>query len=387
MKRFPTLYKRTSTGAQQQWTIMSDGPAYTTEEGQVNGKLSTSAPHVCTPMNPGKANATTAEQQAEKEAQAKWEKKQKLGYCGSLDAIDLVTFRKPMKGDNWADRQNEAVFPCTVQDKLNGVRAQSDRERSYSTGGETFHTVPHIREALAPIFAKYPEAFLDGEWFNFTLRRNLNRLIELVAVTKKPQHLTPELLAESRRIVQLHLFDGFGFEGILPTTPYNQRLAAVTKLIAQYPSPYLHVLTSRPLHNPDELTAMMEQNRKEGGEGLMIRWGDCPYKAGRSKYLNKFKHEEDQEFKILDIQEGNADWAGCAKRIVLELPEPVIGRDGKMQTSFDSNIEGDREWLRRLFLRKAEFIGQPATTTYQHLSEYGVPQLAFVRVIRNYENS
>ena len=53
--------------------------------------------------------------------------------------------------------------------------------------------------------------------------------------------------------------------------------------------------------------------------------------------------------------------------------------------TFASNIEGDRKWLKTLLERKDEFIGEEATVEYQRLSEYGVPQIPFVRAIRNYE--
>jgi hypothetical protein len=56
-------------------------------------------------------------------------------------------------------------------------------------------------------------------------------------------------------------------------------------------------------------------------------------------------------------------------------------------TQFDSNIKGDEAWLRELFQNKKKYIGEPATTEYQHYSEYGIPQLPYVIAIRNYEKS
>lgn len=382
--KFPTLYKRTSNGAIQQWTIISnkDG-SYHAEEGLVGGKLTTSAPHTCEPKNPGKKNATTAAEQAEKEAKADWDKKLKRGYCRDVDGIDEVTFRKPMKGYKWKEQAKNVVFPVGVQNKLNGIRYQSELARSYSTGGETFYTTPHIREELGQIFVDYPEAFLDGEAFNRALKRNLNRLIHLVSVAYKPKDLTPELLAESKAIVRLHLFDGYGFRGITPETPYDDRLVAVTKLVAEYKPKFIEVEKQWKVKDLKTLLADLEANRLDGGEGLMVRWGDCPRKEGKSRFMLKLKHFEDDEFIIVDIQEGNADWKGCAKRIVLKLNEPATN-ETKDET-FAANIEGDREWLRELFERKDEFIGQPATTEYQQMSEYGIPQIPWVRAIRNYE--
>ncbi|NBQ70370.1 MAG: hypothetical protein EBU46_16670, partial [Nitrosomonadaceae bacterium] len=236
---------------------------------------------------------------------------------------------------------------------------------------------------LAPIFADHPAAFLDGEAYNPALKKNLNRLIEVVSVAYKPKDLTPELLADSERIVRLHLFDGYGFDGITPETPYDQRLAALERLLKRYKLKYTVVERQWKVANLKTLLADLEKNRLEDGEGLMVRWGDCPRKEGKSKYLLKLKHFDDAEFTIVDIQEGNADWKGCAKRIVLELPEPAT--NATKDTTFAANIDGDREWLRELFVRKNEYIGQRATVEYQQLSEYKIPQIPWVRAIRNYE--
>lgn len=382
MKAFPTLYKRTSTGAIQQWGITAASRGYYTEEGQVGGKITTSAIHTVEAKNVGKKNATSVEKQAEIEAEAKWIKQNKRGYMLTIADVDNTTFVKPMKGDKWKDRADEVTWPVQVQDKLNGVRCQQVASRAYSTGGETFWTIPHIREVLAPFFKKYPDAFIDGEAFNYKLRKRLNRLTELVSVCYKEKDLTPELLAESKEIVQLHVFDGWGFKGITKDTPWEERHAAVAEVVKEMGSEFVQMLPYVVVKDIEALMFKLRANRKVGGEGLMVRYGKCPFKSGRSKYMLKLKHFDDAEFKVVDIQEGNADWKGCAKRIVLELPKPATNTG---ETTFAANIEGDREWLRKLYQNKETVIGKQATTEFQQWSEYGVPQIPWVRCIRDYE--
>ena len=384
MKIFSTLFKRTSNGAVQKWTITANSVGYFTEEGLVGGKITCSDLHTVESKNEGKKNATTVTQQAEVEAEAKWVKQQKRGYTTNVHKIDNVTYQKPMKGDKWKDRADEVTWPVTCQDKLNGIRCQQNAERAYSTGGEKFWTITHIREALTPIFAAWPNAFIDGEAFNYGLRKKLNRLTKLVSVCYKEKDLTPELLAESKEIVQLHVFDGFGFNDITADTPWVQRHIAVCKIINQLNSPYIKMLPYVTVDDAEGLFQMLRDNRKSGGEGLMIRWGrDCPYKAGRSKYMLKLKHFEDAEFEIVDIQEGNANWKGCAKRIVLKLDPPAT--NATKDDTFASNIDGDATWLRDLYNNREKYIGEQATVEYQQLSEYGIPQIPWVRAIRNYE--
>jgi hypothetical protein len=95
----------------------------------------------------------------------------------------------------------------------------------------------------------------------------------------------------------------------------------------------------------------------------------------------KLKHEDDDEFEIVDIQEGNSDWVGCAKRIILRLHKPTPTGE----TTFASNIEGDQQYLRQFMADRASLVGRVATVRYQMLSEYGVPQLPFLIAVRDYE--
>ena len=378
----PTLYKRSSSGKIQLWTVEVDGDAYTVIEGYSGGKLTQTAPHACEGKNPGKKNATTAAQQAEKEAQALWEKKLRRGYMENEDAVDNTAYEKPMKGDKYKDRKDEVEFPGTAQNKLNGVNFRVKAKGILSTGCELYHTVPHIVESFQAIFKKYPKATFVGEGYNPDTKF-LGQLTEVMNVNIQPKDLTPELLKRSEEIAQCWIFDGYGFENITEKTPWVLRIEACRKLLQDLP----HVVITPYTVVEDEIHLMelLEQNKEAGGEGLMFRWGTCPVKHGKSKYLLKLKHFEDAEFKLIRIEEGNGSWAGCAKRAVLELPEPVKDRDGNTVTEFAANIRGDEAYLRKMYQVRETLYGEPATTSYQELSEWGIPLLPWVEAIRNYE--
>ena len=377
----PTLYKRTTSLAIQEWTVAVTEGGYFVRSGQTGGKIKESALHGCEAKNVGRANETTVAAQAKIEAEALWLKKQKEGYTPDINAIDDQTFKRPMKGDPFDKRYKEIVYPCIIQDKLNGIRCQSEADRSYSTGGETFHTIPHIRAALKPLFDKYPNLFIDGELFNYELRRNLNRLVKLVSVVYQPKDITPELLAESAKIVQLHVFDGYGFDNITMDTPYIDRMNAVAHLLYQrVPELFIKAVAFRTVRNEEELMAAFLKTKDDGGEGIMIRHGACPFKHTRVPYLIKLKHMMEEEFTIFDIQEGNGDWKGRAKRMVLK-----IKNQAGAEVCFDSNIDGDMGHLKEIFEHRAEHIGKKATCRFQHKSEYGIPQLPWVSAIRDYE--
>lgn len=75
----PRLYKKTKTGAVQLWDVYSNNCIVVVVFGLIGGKMQSKSTF-CEGKNTGRANSTTAPQQAEKEAQAKWEKQIKAGY-------------------------------------------------------------------------------------------------------------------------------------------------------------------------------------------------------------------------------------------------------------------------------------------------------------------
>ena len=378
----PTLYKRSSGGKIQLWTVEVNDGSYSVTEGYADGKLTQTEPHTCKGKNPGKKNATTDGQQAIKEAQALWEKKLRRGYMEDELSVDNTAYEKPMKGDKYVDRKDEVKFPGTAQNKLNGVNFRVKAAGILSTGCEFYHTVPHIVKSFEAIFKKYPKATFVGEGFNPDTKF-LGQLTEIMNVNKLPKDLTPELLAQSEKIAQCWIFDGYGFDDITKTTPWLQRIEACRKLLAGLP--HVVVTTYTVVESEEELLELLAKNKVLGGEGLMFRWGDCPVKHGKSKYLLKLKHFEDAEFKLLRIEEGNGSWAGCAKRAILELPAPVKDRDGNTITEFGANIRGDEPYLRNMYLVKETLYGRLATTSYQCLSEWGIPQIPWMEAVRDYE--
>jgi hypothetical protein len=86
--KLPTLYKKTSKGAIEQWTIWVEvdenhvqkgdpTPPYHifTEYGHVGGKMQIAKETVWKGKNIGKKNETTAKEQAEAQARSEWETK------------------------------------------------------------------------------------------------------------------------------------------------------------------------------------------------------------------------------------------------------------------------------------------------------------------------
>lgn len=376
--KLPKLYKKSVKGAVQQWEISTDGNSFYTEAGQVDGKITKSLPTYTEPKNLGKANETTAEQQAEIEALAKWEKKKKEGYVENLEDVDNETFIKPMLAHPIKNRKTPFDYPVIMNKKYNGCRCIITKDGAFSRKGEKFHNVKHILEELQPVFEQHPNLVLDGELNDPNDQKNLNRLIKLIAVTRKEKDLTPELIEESKNIVKYCIYDFFhkGFQ----EHPYETRLVSAD-MIFKYGDKkysYVYMVDYQYANSEEEVAEFTDKVISDGWEGAILRVRNMPYEHKRSMNLLKIKKFEDAEFEVVDIMEGTGNWTGKAKQIVCKL-------NNKGDT-FISNVRGTMEFLEDVLKNKKDYIGKKITVDFQCYSEYGVPLLPYTNLlVRNYE--
>ena len=111
-----------------------------------------------------------------------------------------------------------------------------------------------------------------------------------------------------------------------------------------------------------------------GYEGQMLRL-DAQYENKRSKSLLKHKSFQDGEFEILGVLEGKGNLTGKVGKLMFEI-------NGK---PFESAVNGDWEYIERLWNSKEGLIGKMATVKYFELTEDGLPRFPKVIAIRDFE--
>jgi DNA ligase-1 len=401
------LYKRDTKGKIRKWRYCVQGDKFWSEQGvdEPDAKLTVNKPTIAKPKNVGKANETSGAAQAEKEAQAKFDKKLKEGYFVDRDKVDNA-FQEPMRAQDYFKRheKGKTKFPMGCELKLNGVRCtyRSDGKLISRTNHE-FHTIPHILRSVEKYFPK--GIFLDGEIFNEAMRENLNQLAQVVNVTHVDP--TPEELEKSLKIARFYIYDAFNFKDpdtgkkITADTPQSERRHAFFCLVDsilrninlrnEHPLtkiPFIETVQYRTVHRHADVLDRLDEAVEDKHEGVILRVLDGKYEFKRSYNLLKVKKFYDDEFEIEEIQEGKGNWAGYAKRIICKLkPEhiQIAKAKDKDHTNFASNIEGDQEYLKRLWEERDQHVGKMATVRYQCISEYGVPQIPWIETIRDYE--
>jgi len=367
MNKLPTLFSRASTGALREWTIEYSDTAYRTHSGQVEGKITTSKWYDVKATNVGRANERNVAEQAEFEAQAKWQKKLDAGYTEDETAVDTsVKFISPTLAKKWEDRHDKVEYPVFSQPKLDGMRAVITKDGAKSRNGKPWVTIPHILKSLEPVFKAFPDLILDGELYNHEYKEDFNKICSLAKRTKP----TGEDLEESAEKLQFHWYD----------------IADASKKFAQRTEDLQSIYVEFNLK--DTAIRMVETNFHScsasvdsaytdyvdrGFEGQMIR-ESIPYEFKRSSGLLKRKDFQDEEYLILDICEGKGNKTGMAGYAILRTESGQV---------FNSNIKGPHDFLKDLLVNRDNYIGSYGTCTFFNLTPDGIPRFPYLTRLRD----
>jgi DNA ligase-1 len=365
--KLPILYSRTSTGAVQSWEIEVQGDRHRVTSGQIDGQKVVSEWTVCQAKNVGRSNETSPEDQAAFEAKSKWKKKIDSGYKEDLGKIDDIEFIEPMLAKSFEDYADDLKYPVFSQPKYDGIRCIATQGALKSRGGKPFSSVPHIAAALESLFDELPGLALDGELYCDKFANDFNRICSLVKKSKPSN----EDLKESAAAIQYWVYDIASGAG---RSTFSERHAFLKKILSGRPS-CIRIVPTTAIHNRQQLDAAYDSYMEAGYEGQMVRL-DWVYENKRSKALLKRKEFKDEEFLILDVIEGDGNKSGMAASMLLRN---VAGQQ------FNSNIKGDREYLRGLLKSRQDLLGKLATVKYFNLTPDGIPRFPYVIAIRDYE--
>lgn len=362
------LFNKTKKGQIQEWRIEVVGNRYRTHEGLLGGKITTSEWTECKGKNIGKANETSPEEQAIKQAESIADKRVHAGSRRSVEELEEGKgWFQPMLAHKYSGQIPEH-FIIAIQPKFDGMRCIVRKEGMFSRNGKPIIGAPHIFEELKPLFEHYPEIILDGELYNHELKNDFNEIISHVRKTKP----TEEDLRLSREQIQYHCYDCYDQE--YPNLNFDERIDFVHNLSKLIKLNYLKSVQTEWV-TIDQIDGYYQQWLEDGYEGQMLRLNQ-PYDCFRSNSLLKRKEFIDEEFEILDIEEGSGNRSGMMGRIRYKTKE---GRE------FTASSRGNEAYFRDLLINKDKYIGKRATVRYQNMTPDGSPRFPVTITIRDYE--
>jgi len=364
MKEFPKLYKKTSTGAIQEWQVSVDEinsiATIINRFGQVDGKIQESLEQVLEGKNSGKKNATTAIEQAESQAKSRWEKQLKKGYVEAMndaqdgktnDIIEGGIF--PMLAHKFSEQGHKIKYPALAQPKLDGHKCISQNENGkitlWSRTRKVINSVPHIIKILE---SSGISDRLDGELYSHQYH---NRFEELSSLIRQEE---PK---EGYEKVHYHVYDLPH-----PTMTNGERNAYLQSLKPYFQNSAVHIVETIVVNSEDELMEAFEHFLAEGYEGCMVRNMDGLYVNKRSYDLLKIKEFDDDEFKIVGIKVGTKGSMAGKAVFTCEL------KDGS--NTFDVKLKGNMDVLTEYAQHPELVVGKILTVKFQGYTKYNQPR-------------
>jgi DNA ligase-1 len=354
--KLSTLYSRATNGKTTEFTIEVEENKYRTISGYTDGIKTTSQWTICEAKNVGKKNETTPEQQAILEAEAIHRKKKETGHFENISDIDTETYFEPMLAQDFNKYKDKIKYPVWSQPKLDGIRCIVRKDGMWSRNGKRIISAPHIFEALKPTFETNPNLILDGELYADKFANDFNAICSLVKKTKP----TPQDLQESAEKIEYHIYDVPSVDtGFVSRNSYLN-LLNIPKCCK--------LVRTDVCQNINEVNEKYETYVDAGYEGQMIRLNE-KYESKRSKSLLKHKSFIDEEYTILDIEEGGGNKTGMVGSFVFE------SKTGKR---FNSSPKFNWDECIQMWNMKDQLIGKSATVKYFNLTPDGIPRFPYV---------
>jgi len=352
-----SLFKLDSKGKERIWEVEVHNDSYTTYAGLVDGTLTSKT---YTPTAKGK---NTNAEQAQKDAQSKWNKK----YARELYREDLsqphpLAFIQPhhaLDATKVPHRIRWGAETYTSQPKLNGVRCIAQyvngKIKLTSRKGKEYR-VDHIQTQLLALYT-LESAFntpLDGELYIHG--------VELGDVTHS--------VSNNSRLLEYRIFD------LVSDTRFEVRYEMLQNLNLSF-TPDLHLVPCEPIRNMEEVEELHNIHVSDGYEGIMIRNINGVYAPnGRNEAMFKYKKFKDSEFRITDVTQDSDGGA------IFELRT----KDG---VPFNSRPMGTDAYRKALWENRSTIIHKFVTVRYSNLLASGVPEFNRVLkgdgLIRDYE--
>lgn len=337
------LFKKDSKGRLRFLHIDTDMDTIVQVSGLIDGKHVTNVSQ-CEPKNVGRSNETSAIEQAEIEATAKYNKKLKEGYFKTPEEAENNVVVLPMLAKVFEKEERKVTYPCYAQPKLDGMRGLGDCKNATLTSrsGNKIETLNHITSQLP-----YMGVVLDGELYAHgeTFQENM-RMIKKYRSGKTEN-------------VKYHVYD------IVMEAPFKDRLNILKSLCLKHPEVLEYVPTTI-IGSKEELMAFHAYNISEGYEGTIVRHGDDGYKLnGRSSSLLKLKDFEDMTLTLMDV-------IPSEKRPT--HGKPIFFWEGAENNRLGAGISLSHAEAEDLLANKHLHIGKACELRFFEYSDTGVPR-------------
>lgn len=363
---FPTLYRKSKTGAIWEWTVWTEGPWIVTRYGVKDGAMQI-ARRKAEPTNIGRSNERTENKQAEFEAKSDWTYRVERKYSETVADAEEEVFL-PMLAKTFKDEKKPRSkwgrgikYPADVQPKLDGVRCMAfwDSGNIYlgTRNGKEWAAPRHIAHELEGYLPN--NMVLDGElYIHGALFEDLS------SWTKKIYPETGKL--------EYHIFD-MSLDEFGRNLPWYQRRDNLVMFFQEYAGQMKMlrlVPTIRDVRDVDQVLTIEEKFIEDGYEGCMTRNLGAKYEFGhRSTDLQKVKSSTDAEFRVVGFKEGIGKDSGCIVWVC--ETDKKLPFDCRPKATLDRRAKLYQDALRNF---DKKYKGELLKVVFQNYTENGKPR-------------
>lgn len=348
-----TLYGVDKTLEVKSWSVWTEDDTVVVEWGKLDGKKQIKKT-VCKSKNVGRSNETTPSQQADLEAQSKWNKQYDKYYRGSIEEAKSLLTEGVMLAQDYTKKPHFLEYTFYASRKIDGLRCKTifvnGKPEWHSRGGKTYPVPEHLIPQLNHLHEVTGVESLDGEAYVSGYK-----LQKIQSCVKKPNDLTKKVTYE---IFDVPMLD----------TPFVNR-NCIMESFKETVVELLHInIVEQELITKSELEEKLYQYLSEGFEGIMLRNqnGCYGFQNKRSNDLLKYKLMEDSECKVLSCQE-DKNGQGL---FTVEWTNP----ETNVKVTFELSMNGSHE--SNTYEKLSKRLGEWVNFKYQDLTEDGVPTFA-----------
>lgn len=335
-----TLYIKDNRGAMRIWRIEIVENKLIINHGLINGTLQTKEETIRVGLA-----GRSLEEQVKLRFLSRINEQYKKGYKDSIEeasrsqGTNAMNLYKPMLAQPLKNVKLIDYAHAFTQFKYDGHRClitkRNGKTVAYSRKGQIIESVEHI---LADVDLAEGQT-LDGE-----LYCHGESLQTISSWVRRNQPRSAEL--------QYHVYD------IIEDTSYQGRIRLLKQLSL---GGTVKVAPTMVLSAPEDVSQRFLAARKLGYEGLILRWGEASYEAGkRSKSLVKIKSVMDDYFQIVDIHTSRDGW-GILECMLSNGDTFKVNPPGTMEDRFDvANLPTD-------------YIGRMVRVEFANLTKDGIP--------------
>lgn len=361
MSIHPTLYKTDSKGKIREWHIRAEGQpvgmaTIRVLHGLKYGQKVEKTTVITKGKNIGKANETSPFEQAELEAQSKWNKQIDKDYAETVQKANTKIL--PMLAHRYDKFAKKITFPAFVQPKLDGIRCLCNNGIMQTRKGKEITSLPHIAKQCH----LHDDVFFDGELYSHTLSFQ-----EITSIVRKQD------VPVNHKEIEYHVYDL-----AIPHWKFENRLDEIYRISNvgnKSIDTHIKVVATYLANNESEMIDLVAQFVADGYEGGIVRNKNGLYKInGRSYDLQKIKSFDDDEFEIVDAEKDKD--GGC-----------VFVCQTEKGYSFKARPEGPIDLRRSYYDDLQFFIGKMLTVRYFGMTttDKPVPRFPVGIIIRDYE--